>query len=399
MNNLGIDLLVQKKQETDPSKLILFIKNCKNPKLTIIHSSQRNDKELKEYFEYLVKNLKTPFIGVRVTGTITPKEGYQEEAIAATILSGDIEVKVGREKIDYENPSKTAEAINKEIKNPNLCFFYASNYIKELSTIDAILRRIQKENPDTQIFGGTASPKPVTATNKGISEGEIVYATINNINCSFNMYSGFEIDKENPKEFTITKSDEYCIYEINNKNALEEYTRIQHTQPYFLNMLANLLSNPDMAILSKKLAEINPTLYGGIIKFCVEIFGTETEDNTIDPMAIFEISENKKGIITSCYRPTNTTPKKLSYTKQTQLQVYEKIIKDQQNTEFQYINPCAYTAYWFDFDYNQIHKTLQKTKTPYILMFTCGEYGTKTPYKNTTQNIVHGCNITTLNIK
>jgi hypothetical protein len=102
---MDMRLLVQKRGELNASKAVEFIDGCREGKVALVHASLKDEVSLLDFFQYLVDNLKTPFAGVRVSGSATP-EGYVEDAVAIAVLCGDFEAKIFHEKIDYKDLEK-----------------------------------------------------------------------------------------------------------------------------------------------------------------------------------------------------------------------------------------------------------------------------------------------------
>ena len=388
---MDMKLIVQKKYKLNAKRAVKFVEKYKKAKLAIVCSSVKDDAVSLNLFEQLVKNLKIPFVGTRVSGTITPKEGYSEDAVAIAVLCGDFDVRVFHESIDFEDQEKTINKIIPRLKGYDLCLTYSANYYKKNIFIDAILRRVQYKFPDLQIWGMDSAPPPIVVTNDGIYENTMVFAVINGLDFSFDLDSGFRFDENEDSEFVITRSDEYYIYEINGRNAIEEYSKIQHMQPYFINMLQNLSSRPDVVKLFKILSRLNEVLYEGIMKISMRPLGTDLNERAAEILFALELDEkNKKYILTQSYKPRGSVLRRLSTSPESQLAVYDRLYKRFSKEKAMLISSCAMRPFWFNFDFETLEKKLRRFKYPYLISHVFGEFGTYLPYGGMEQNVVHG---------
>jgi len=388
---MDMKLIVQKKYKLNAKRVVKFVEKYKKAKLAIVCSSVKDDAVSLNLFEQLVKNLKIPFVGTRVSGTITPKEGYSEDAVAIAVLCGDFDVRVFHESIDFEDQEKTINKIIPRLKGYDLCLTYSANYYKKNIFIDAILRRVQYKFPDLQIWGMDSAPPPIVVTNDGIYENTMVFAVINGLDFSFDLDSGFRFDENEDSEFVITRSDEYYIYEINGRNAVEEYSKIQHMRPYFINMLQNLSSRPDVVKLFKILSRLNEVLYEGIMKISMRPLGTDLNGRAAEVLFALELDEkNKKYILTQSYKPRGSVLRRLSTSPESQLAVYDRLYKRFPKEKAMLISSCAMRPFWFNFDFETLEKKLRRFKYPYLISHVFGEFGTYLPYGGMEQNVVHG---------
>ena len=389
-------VFVQYGKKLNPKKAAETITQ-KDAKLAIIYTCLKDDNKSKEFFNYLIKNLPTPFIGVKVSGLITPKEGYTEDSIGITTLSGDFETKIITEEIDLQNPVNTANKLIQELEPEGTCLTYTATYLWQLSTIDAILRRIQTKNPNLKIFGGGSAPNPIISTNKGTYENHIACAYIKKLNCELDIYSGFKFDPDRNETITITKSDELKIYEINGKNAGDEYSRVQRMRPYFFNMLAKMLVRPDLPKVCKVLAKTSPSLYEGILKFSVDLFGYEIEKGLVEPMTVYKINETDDSLAVGSYRPKGSTLRRVAVTKENQIALYDEITEKYGKTNLTILNSCAFNAFWMDFNFKAVEEKLKKMKNPYMIGFFFGEY--KTPNKKGQTDTTRNCIVDIMGIE
>jgi len=394
---MDMRLLVQKRDELDAAAAIKFIEGCKDAKLVLVHASLKDDLELVDYITQFIEKTKIPFAGTRVSGFMT-LAGHISEGIAITVLSGDFTAEIITEKLNFQEPAETINKILPKIKTPDLCIVYSANFVQKTRYIDHILRALQQKTPKTQFYGCVSAPSPMVFTKDGISDDSIVIIPIANATVRFSIDAGFKLAKGGD-EIVITKSDEFRVYEINGKNAVDEYCKIQHMQPYFLNMLAKILTKSDAAQVAWGLAKASTTLYEGILKFALKGFAGKIDDETAEPFAVFELDTERGCIITSNYRPEGTKFVRGEITKETQLAAYDKIREKLKDSDYLLINSCVYTQIYFDFDFKALHKKLKQYKQPYLLSFTFGEIGAFVPYTDNKKNLTHGAVIVSLGLK
>jgi len=385
-----MQLLVQKKDKLDAEKAIKFIEKCKNAKLAIVHSSARDEVVFLNFFQSLVEKLKTPFAGMRVSGTATP-EGYVEDAVAIAVLCGDFDVKVFHEKINFNEPSETVKEITPKLKGWKLCLIHSANTYKQNVIMDFILRRVQSTYPDLQIWGGLSSPPPLVATNDGIHSDCVLCTTLNGLETDFDVDTGFKFSGAS-EEFTITKCDEFHVLEINGKNVVEEYSKIQHMRPYFLNMLMKyLLTKSDLAKIAKSLFKASAIIRESGLRVGMKLLGTIIEEGVIEPFIALELGDEKESyLLTQSYKPEDTILKRTKTSKEDQLAVYDNLYKKFSKPNSMLMVSCAATQYWIDFDYKALEEKLEKFKCPFLLSYVFGEFGATLPYKGMEQNVVHG---------
>jgi len=386
---MNMQILVQKKDELNAEKAIEFIENCKKARLAIVHSSIKDEIISLDFFDYLVRKLKTPFVGLRVGGTAT-NQGYSEDSATIAVLCGDFDVKAFHEKINYEKPEETADKIISQLNGWNLCLVYSANYYKQNVFVDSILRKVQFAFPNLQIWGSGSSPSPIVATNQGIHKDTLGFVALNLSDFQFIMDSGFKFD-ESAEGFTITESDDYYIYEINGKNAVEEYSKIQHMRPYLINMLNNLSSRADVIKIFRILSQANEMFYLGILKIAMKPLGTALDGKTAEILFALELKdEGRSHILTQSYKPKGTLMKRLKTSPEEQLAVYDRLHKKFPKGMAMLMCSCAMRPFWFNFDFKALENKLKKFKCPFMLSYVWGEFGTYIPYKDPEQNILHG---------
>jgi hypothetical protein len=382
---MDMRLLVQKRDELDASAAIKFIDGCKDAKLALIHASLKDEVALLDFFQNLVENLKTPFAGMRVSGSATP-EGYFEDAVVIAVLCGDFEVNVFHEKINLQEPRETVEKITPKLKDVSLCLAYAAITCQQNVYVDFILRRIQSMYPKMQIFGGASSPPALVASKDGIYGDHLLCVTLNAVETQFEMNSGFRFT-EDKQEFTITKSDEFYVYEIDGKNVVEEYSKIQHIRPYFQNMVMKyLLSRSDISYISKALFKASTILREGGANLSIQLLGLP-EKGKVVPFIALELGDGKRNyLLPPFYVREGTKLKRVRAFKDVQLDAYEKL----SSGNGMLMMSCATTQVWLEFDYNALVERLKKFSHPVLLSFTFGEFGATLPYRGLEQNVVHG---------
>ncbi len=393
-----MQILVQKKNELNAEKAIEFIRNCKKSKLAIVHSSVRNGVDFLNFFDVLVRKLKIPFVGMRVSGTLT-QEGHSEDSVAIAVLCGDFDMRVLHERMNYEKPEDTAELMIPELKDHNLCLIYSANPIKRDILVDAILRGIQASNPDLQIFGGVSASPPILVTNEGVHEDTMVFIPLKGVDFDFEIDSGFRFDESKDTKFVITKSDEHHIYEIDGKNAVEEYSKIQCMRPYFINMLANLFPRPDVARVMKLMSRLNKVVYEGVLGMCIHVLGAELDGKTAEFLFAMELNEKGDYMVVQSYKPKGTVLRRLSTSPKEQLSVYERLYEKFPKAEAMIISSCYCRLFWFDFDFRALEKKLKRFKCPFMVSYVYGGFGTRLPYKDSEKNVLHGGTVKALVFK
>ncbi|MFB6089372.1 MAG: FIST N-terminal domain-containing protein [Candidatus Aenigmatarchaeota archaeon] len=392
---------VQTKEELDATKIIEFIDGCKDGKIAIVHSSVKDENDFRNFFEYLVENLKLPFVGMRVSGTITPEEGYIEDAVAVAVLCGDFEVDVFSEEIDFDDPQKTVDKTIPKLEGKDLCIVYSANYCRQDIFLDFILRRVQDKYPEMQILGGVSAPEPVVVTSEGISEKDIVCIGISGLEYDFELYSGFEFDPKSDDVFTVTKSDDFYIREINGKIASEEYSKIQHVRPYMLNMITKyILSKSDISKAADSLYKMGDMIPSAMPKVVTNLLGDELENGQVEAIAVLEMGEDRDDyVVFPSYKPEGKVLKRTMSFKEDHLNVYDKACERYRDSKAMLMVACSIIQFYIDFDFGSVAKRLKKLKCPYMVSFTFGEFGATLPYKGLEQNVVNGVTVKVVGFK
>ena len=383
---MRMEILVQKRDELNAGKAIEFIENCEKAKLAIVHSSVKDEIVSLDFFDTLVRRLKSPFVGMKVSGTVT-NQGYSEDSVAVAVLCGDFSMSVFHKKIDYEKPASTAELVIPKLKGSKLCLVYSANPLKRVVFVDSVLRKIQNANQDLQIFGGLSAYPPVIVTNDGIFEDSIVFVAMNGLSFDFQVGSGFRFT-ESDKKVVVTKSDDCNIYEINGRNASEEYSKIQHIRPYFQNMLAGLLVRSDVSELLKKLSKSSSIMYDSVVKTCIKGLGYKITEDVIAPFAVLQME--KDYLRTTGYISSGTILKEVNAPLEEQLEVYDRIHEKFPDAESMLVHPCVIRKFWSNFDYDGLEKRVNGFKFPVLVSYTHGEFGTYLPYEGLEHSVAHG---------
>ncbi|MBN2014440.1 MAG: hypothetical protein JW778_04615 [Candidatus Altiarchaeota archaeon] len=389
-------LLVQRRGELDSAKAVDFIDGCPKAKVALVHASLKDEVALLDFLQYLVDNLKTPFAGMRVSGSAT-NEGYYEDAVAIAVLCGDFEVNVLHEKINLQNPEKTAEKITPKLDEYDLCLVHSANNYKQNVMIDGILRRIQNNHPRLQIIGGASSPPAIVAAKEGIYNDHITLTAIKGQKTELKIYSPCRIDEASQDEFVITKADEYNIYEINGRDAVEEYSKIQHIRPYFLNMITNyILNRSDILKVVKALANASGTLREGLLSLGINLIGAKNRENIVEAALILELNEEgRRYVRIQNYKPEGTTLKRVKHTIEEGTKAFDQLAEYSEDKNSMLIIACA-AIFWIYADLDNIKEKLKKIKPAFLFSFVFGEFGATLPYQGLEQNVVHGAMVKAL---
>ena len=135
---MEMKILVQGRGKLDAKEVAEFIESCPEAKVALVHTSLRDEVALMDFFKYLTKNQKTPFVGIRVSGFAT-QEGYCEDGVAVAVLCGDFEAEVVTEKINYDDLEETADKITNQLEDKDLFLAYGANYYKQNTYLDYLL--------------------------------------------------------------------------------------------------------------------------------------------------------------------------------------------------------------------------------------------------------------------
>lgn len=383
-----LKILVQWKEELDVGRVVDFVSSFESPRLVLVYSSVRDDVVSSEFFGSLVRGLDVPFVGVRVSGVVT-NGGYVEDSVVVGVLCGGFGVKVFRERIDYGGLEGTADRIISRMGKDSLCLIYSANYYNQNVSLDAILRRVQSACPGVQFFGGVSAPPPVVVTDEGVFEDSVVFVSLDGLDFGFSVDSGFRFEGGGGNEFVITKSDEHCIYEINRRNAVEEYSKIQCIRPYFIDMLARTLPRYDVASFMRMISQLNRVLYEGVLKVCIHALGCDLDGTVAEFVFAMKVDEKNSRLVVQSYKPAGTVLKRITTSPKEQLEVYDRLYSKFPEAKAMLISACNCSIFWLDFDFESLEEKLKKVKYPFILSYFYGGYGTNIPYTGIEKNVVH----------
>jgi hypothetical protein len=347
----------------------------------------------------MVDKLKTPFVGTRVSASAT-QEGYFEDAMVIGVVCGDFDVNVFHEKINFENPEETANRMISTLGDPNLCFIHTASHYKQNVIMDGILRRIQTSRPHMQIIGGASSPPAIIAVKDGVYSDYIIVAALKGEDTDFKILTACKIDEASKEEFTITKADEYHIYEINGRDAVEEYSKIQHIRPYFLNMITNyVLNRADILKVVKALGKASGTIYDGLLSLGINLIGAKNRDGVVEPALLLELNESgRRYALIQHYMPEGTVLRRVKHSSEEGKKAFDALAEYSKDKKAMYVIVCA-AIFWVYIDFKDLKKRLQKIQSTYMLSFVFGEYGATLPYNGPEQNVVNGATIKALAFK
>jgi len=394
MTNTDLKIQVQKASQLSAAKTLNFIQKQKNAKLIILHSSLKDDKKLEQYIKELNKRNETPLIGLKVSGTYT-KGNYYEDSAVIGVLCGNMEVQVHQTKINYENPDETAEAINQNIGKlvTTTLLVYTSVYMYNLIKIDNILRKINEKHPSNKIGGANSIPEPRIFTNSGIFKDSIASAVIRNIKSTQSLETGLDF-KTDSREYIITKSDTEHIYEIDNQNAVDVYCQITSARPWFIKMFVKLVEKVDISKIAGKMANANQILYNSIKKTLGGGLGRKIRTGTVCPLSPMILDDEKKIFTAEAYIPIGTKLKWLFFTKDSILNAYDKIVEKTKNAKVVIGHSCEFRRFLYNFDEIESTKRI-KIKNPYMISYAYGEIGIPHLYKKE-DSLVHIWTVKTL---
>ncbi len=392
-------LLVQKSNQLNVSRIVEFIGNLEDIKLILIHSSIKKQNKLDSFFNTFKKKITVPFLGLKVSGSLT-NIGYFEDSIVVACLCGNFGIKMLNELIDMDDPQKTVDKISPKIPESQLCMAFSATIFQEGAKVDFILRKIQSKHPYMQICGGASSPPPQIITNMDTVENQLSLIFFERLKPEFRINTGFYFNRKDD-EHIITKSDNSNIFEIDNKNAVNQYSQIQHVKPYFINMLVKyVLERSDFPPLLDKLFQANSILRDNGSQIYRDLLGVQQDKCIVEPIFVVEADDKKTQYLKiNTYKPTGTIIKHVTITKQRRLSQYKKIIKQTKYAKAVICASCATEQSWIDFDYKRLYEIFKDCSFPFLVSYVFGEFGAKIPYTDKENNIVQGGTIKTLIFK
>lgn len=394
MAPVELKILTQGKDELSVGKIKAFIDSCSSPKLVLVHSSLKSDPQCVCFFEDLVNGLEVPFVGMKTSGSFTP-EGYVRDGVVVGVLSGDFSVEVFHQKLDYEDLDGVVDAISPKLRGKRLCLVQSGNQYSKNIVLDEILRRVNYLNPGTQIVGGVSAPDPIVACKEGVFDNATVFAVFDDIEPEYRMYTSYSID-EDSKEYTVTGRDGHYIKEFNNENAATVFSSIYHVRPYFWNMLTKLVSKPGLAEFFSILAKTNRGMYNVIIEGGLHPPAEKIEEGLVEPLYVLNIDEEASRLTICRHIREGTILKKSRSSKEEILGIYDKIKEDFRDSNALLFYKCGMLPALYDLEHEKVQEKLQELQTPFILSYSWGEIGAKTPFKDKETHTLHAGTIQTL---
>jgi len=360
---MELNILVQGKDELDVEKVLDFIKEHDNRRFVLIYSALKDEMTRLNFLTSFIKENSDEFIACNVSGFMT-QDGYYNDSVAVCVFCGDFEAEVFHVLIDFDNIKDTVEEINNMIDAHELFITYSANLVRENYNLEKILKRVQKAKPMTQIFGGvcSCSPPPLIATKEGVFTDALGGVLIKKIDHSFRVDTGFELDLDSIHEFTITKCDEDVIYEINERNAAQEFQRIQHVRDYLFNRVMDLVSNQDVMDVPKFFSRANEVINDVVTKSYKDMLANKSEHGFINIFSVTQIEQNKIRITNS--RAQGTQLKKTKTTPEEQLATYDRLNKKYPNGKAMIISDCAMRPYYYEYNTTEAVNRIKKNQVP-----------------------------------
>lgn len=391
----GLKVLIQRHGEVDVEGVVDFISSLDSPRLVLLFSSIEDEFVNLDFFQAAMGKIKLPFLGVRVIDCAS-KEGYSEDLLLVVVLCGDCKARVLSTEIDCSNPDITANQINSAIGAEELMITYSANVAKNNAWVNYILKTVQKKNPALQIFGGVCGNPPFIATADGVFNNRLGYVLIDGLKFDFEVDSGFKFLNDGSKH-VVTKSDEYYIRELDGVTAPEKYCRIQHVQPYFLNMFSNLFVKPKCGKLMRALSKTSTTMYEGVMKMGVKLLGSEICANVVEILSCMELG--KDYILSQNNRRVGTVLQRVTTSPEDQLNTYDRLKNKAKNPKAIIVSSCFMCACCFDFKFDRLKEKLGQFNCPIVVIYGWGEIGAPLPPKKSDGNLLHGGVIKSLIIK
>lgn len=344
----------------------------KNPKIGMLFTSvDYNQKEVIDGVKSIIPNL--PVVGCTSSGAIIVPDGIitGDKGFGGMLLIDDKDLEVGIScKEGGKNPREIGrevalEALNKAKKDYAPSFYYMVASPKEE---EYYVKGIQDVIGDVPFFGGSAADNDLTGKWQIFADKEIVD---NGVAVAF-FYTDKEIEtvytgsyEETDNVGIITKIDkDRTIVEINNKPALEVYAKWIGKKPADLqggNLLVESITKP----LGVKDA------LGDLIAIRHPMAGNP--DNTISVgnkvvtnTAVIQMENDVDGLIKSTGKAV-------------------KEINKEVDPGAYFLVHCGGRKIGIGDKLNEVHRELVKATdgTPFITIFTFGEYGYKNHSRNT----------------
>jgi len=389
----GFKVLVLGKDELSVGRVDDFVSSLESPRLVLLFSSLRDDFFCVSFFEECVRGLGVPFIGTRVFGSFV-RDGFVDDGVVVVVFSGDFSVGVFDVRLDFNDLGGVVSSMVPQVEGQDLCVVYSSILARELVYLNTVLEGLSVANPSLQFCGGNSSPSPIVATNKGLFEGHIAYAVFEGLDFDFWWGTGFEFERDS-KEYVVSSTDGLYVKELNGKDAVEEFTKIQHLQPYFLNMLSSLVSKMEANKLLETLSNASEVLYRGVIKFCIRGLGWD-DGGVIEPFGVLHIDD--KGLLTVSKVFEGAVVKRINTSKEMQLALYDELKSRMRKPNALLINSCIFRFMYLEYDKERIHERLKTLGCDFVENYMHGEIGNYTP-NSPEKSLTHGATTNALILK
>ena len=390
-------VLVQSTGDLDVGKISSFVSSIPEAKLVVFHCSVNDDAVLENFEKSIAGKLSVPLVGVRVSASLT-NTGFYEDSVVVGVFSGDFDVKVFHDELVFENSEKVIESIASKLPKNGLCLAYAACYYTDGSRLDYILRNIAIKRPALQFSGLISSPKPMVFSMNGPLKNSLVYVVFQGVDLTNKFVSGFELD-EKGQEFTVTKSDDFHILEIDNKNAVSLYCGLKHVRPYMVNALTNQLNKPSVHKIIKLLSDASGDMYETIMKTAIEILGTLKSDGFVEPIPMQMADELRSRWTSHCYVFVGTKLRWIRYDPDKLIDQYTVVEKKLVGASAIFSHECVFRLFYMNFRVKDIERKVSKFKVPLMLSYGYGEIGAYIPYTDKNVNMVHGGIIQVLGFK
>jgi len=388
VNLVELKILVQRRVELSVDKVVDFVSRVSGVHLVVFHCSIVDDGVLEGFVRELQGKLSVPFVGVRVSASLT-NSGFHEDSVVVGVFSGDFSVKVYHDKLDFDNPERTIEAVVSKLPEKGLCLAYAASFPTKGVYLDHILRDVNSRRPGLQFSGIVSSVMPFVFSNDGVFREDLVYCVMEKVGFDFMLASGLEFQKDG-KEYAVTKASEYAIQGIDGMNAVSLYCGLKHVRPYFVNTVVGVSGGPDWHKMLRSLSVANETIYEVVVKGTMDLMGSLTAKGLVEVTFILNFDESKSEWLTLAYRPVGVKLRWIENKAENQLALYAKINEKLGNSRFIFGHECVYRLLWMNFRIKDIEKKATDFKSPLMLSYGYGEIGAYLPYTDVNVNLLHG---------
>ena len=292
--------------------------------------------------------------------------------VVVAVFCGDFDFRISAGFVDFEDLGASSELLQSSLTSNDLCMLFSSLDVKDVGCMNQILSSVHNFKPDVSFWGGqSVSPKTIV-TNDGMFENYFCAICISGLKSKIKMYTGFSLDKSSSC-YTVTKSSFNRIYELDGENAAEKYCLIQKMKPWLLNSTAGLVMRHDISKLMKNMANLNKTLYDGILKSMVKLLGFKINGRLVTAVGVTHVDNDYIKVAVDV--PEGTELCITNSSEESQLSVYDDILKDYAESKCLLISSCLLRQYYIDFNFDEVVKKLDKLNAPYLLNYFGGEYG------------------------